>query len=49
MPKFLEKPGYIIIVDQKAYADENGNLLSFKTKEQAERYIKENNINGTVK
>ena len=47
--RLLSKAGYIIVSDEKALTDNNGNVLSFSTKEEAQLYIETNNISGIVK
>jgi hypothetical protein len=49
--KKLQKPGYYILdnTTRKVYILPNGVPAVFKLKEEAEKYISENNINGIVK
>jgi len=40
---------FILLEDQKAYSDENGNIIYFKTAKEAFKFLKENKIVGIVK
>ena len=46
----ITKKGYFLLDEHgKVIVDTNGKVLTFSNKESAESYLKENNINGTVK
>jgi len=47
--RLLTKRGFVIIVDNNSLVDKDGNIITFNTKEEAEKYISENNINGYIK
>jgi len=47
--RLLTKTGFVIIVDNQALTDGQGNIITFLSKEAAEAYIEENNISGFVK
>jgi len=47
--KIKKKLHFILLPDQKAYSDKNGNIVYFNTVKQAENFIKEEKIDGTVK
>jgi len=46
----ITKAGYYLLDNNNnIIQDSNGKPLTFKLKEEAENYLKENNIQGTVK
>ena len=50
LPRKLNKCGFVIIDENNnAVTDKDGNIISFASKDVAEKYKDENNILGTVK
>jgi len=46
----IKKPlNYILLENNTAYTDSSGNIIFFKSKEEAEKYIKKEKIDGIVK
>lgn len=46
----IKKPlNYILLENNTAYTDSSGNIIFFKSKEEAEEFIIKENINGSVK
>ena len=47
--KIKKNSHFILLPDQKAYSDEHGNIIFFKTAKEAFKFLKENKIIGIVK
>jgi len=47
--KIKKTSHFILLPDQKAYSDEHGNIIYFKTAKEAFKYLKEKKIDGIVK
>lgn len=47
--KIKVKKYYILNLEDKAYTDSLGNIILFSTAKEAEEYIKDNKISGSVK